>query len=114
MKTLALNFSNGKFNKISNHLNENVVWNIVGENVYTGKAEVIQNCEQTEAYFKIVETDFKTKEVLVIENNVIITGTAEFRKNNKQLNFISACDIYEFDQEDKILKITSYCISDKN
>lgn len=113
IQEIAKAFSKGEFEKISNHLHENIVWYVVGEHVLTGKQEVVKNCEQTAVYFKTVETDFKINDVLLNENKVIITGTAEFKKNGKRLNYISACDIYEFDMNNKISKITSYCIADK-
>jgi len=50
---------------------------------------------------------------LVLENNDIITGTAEFFKDGKSLNFVSACDIYVFNEVNEIVKIVSYCISEK-
>ena len=44
---------------------------------------------------------------------VVVNGTAEFLKDGKQISFISACDIYEFNEDKKIEKITSYCIEKK-
>lgn len=43
-------------------------------------------------------------------NKVVITGTAEFSRDNKRVSFVSACDVYEFNDKEQIQKITSYCI----
>lgn len=112
-KEIAELFSNGKFEKIFNYLSDGIVWNIIGENIFEGKNAVIKNCKQTAEYFKSVQTVFKTNDVLVSDNKVIIIGTAEFKREGKRLNFVSACDIYEFNEKNKIEIISSYCIPEK-
>ena len=113
-KEIAEFFSNGKFNKTTEYLSEEIVWNVVGENIFDGKKAVTENCEQTAEYFKSVETDFKTDKIIETDNKVIVIGTAEFKRDGKRLNFISACDIYEFNEQNKIDKISSYCIPEKS
>jgi len=110
---LAKLFSVGKFDDVIPYISDDVIWNVIGETVFIGREEVINNCKQTAEYFKSVQTEFKTHDVIVSNNKVIIIGTAEFLRNGKSLNFISACDIYEFNIKNKIEKIASYCISDK-
>ncbi len=111
-KEIAELFSNGKFEKVMDYLNDEIVWNVVGETVLKGKSAVKENCEQTAAYFKSVQTEFKTNDIIVSENKVIIIGTAEFKRDGERINFISACDVYEFNEECKIQKISSYCIAE--
>jgi ketosteroid isomerase-like protein len=106
-------FSNGKFENIMDHLSDEIVWNVIGENIFEGKNAVKENCENTSKYFKSVQTDFKTNDILVSDNKVIIIGTAEFKRDGKRTNFVSACDIYEFNEKSEIEKISSYCISEK-
>lgn len=113
-KEIAELFSNGKFDKILDCLSEEIVWNVVGEKIFSGKKAVTKNCEQTAEYFKTVQTDFKTDKIIVSDNKVIIIGTAEFKRDGKRLNFISACDIYEFNEQNMIDKISSYCIPEKS
>ncbi|NND94614.1 MAG: SnoaL-like domain-containing protein [Flavobacteriales bacterium] len=112
-KEIAELFSNGKFEQIMNYLSDEIVWNVIGENKFDGKKSVVENCRQTAEYFKSVETDFKTDKVVSTENKVIVTGTAEFKRNGKRLNFISACDVYDFNDRNQIEKISSYCIPEK-
>ncbi|WP_452223561.1 hypothetical protein [Lacinutrix chionoecetis] len=111
---IAVLFSKGEFNKVMDNLSENIIWNIVGDQVLEGKKTVLENCQQTAAYFSSVETEFKTNDLMVSNNKIIITGTAEFKRNGKRLNFISACDVYEFDENDMIKAIASYCIPENN
>ena len=112
-KEIAELFSNGKFENIINYLSDGIVWNVIGENIFEGKNAVKKNCKQTAEYFKSVQTDFKTMDVLVSKNKVIVIGTAEFKRDGKRINFVSSCDVYEFNEKSEIKKISSYCIPEK-
>lgn len=109
-KEIAESFSNGNFELTFPYLSENIIWNVVGENLFKGKAEVVNNCRQTSEYFKSVETNFKTEDVIVTESKVVIRGTGEFLRDGKRVNLITACDVYEFNYENELEKISSYCI----
>lgn len=73
----------------------------------------MDNCGQVAGYFKSVTTDFKTLNVIEDNNRVAVSGTAEFIRDGKTVNFISACDIYEFNENNELTTITSYCIQKK-
>lgn len=107
---IAIAFSNGEFEKIYNFISNNAIWTVVEENTFTGKKAIIDNCEQVGNYFKSVTTNFKTLNIIAAENKVAINGTAEFLRDNKRVSFIAACDIYEFNDNNQIQYITSYCI----
>lgn len=106
-------FSNGQFEMIYPFLSETIEWIVVGENHFIGKNAVIENCEQIAAYFKSVTTRFKTLHVIANDNKIVITGTAEFIRDNKRSSFIEASDLYEFNENNKLERITSYCITIK-
>lgn len=110
IQTIASLFSKGEFKKVEDYLADEIIWNIVGENLFIGKEAVKVNCEKTEDYFNSVDTDFKIIEILQCKEKVIITGSATFSKDGKALTSISACDIYEFNSAAEITAITSYCI----
>ncbi|MEO9257866.1 MAG: nuclear transport factor 2 family protein [Crocinitomicaceae bacterium] len=109
-KVKSLAFSNGQFEKIYDFIADNAVWTVIEENTFTGKKAIVANCEQVGNYFKSVTTKFETLNVVEDKNKVVVNGTAEFLKNKKRVSFISACDLYEFNHNDQIQKITSYCI----
>jgi len=110
---IAIAFSNGEFEKTYHFISNNAVWTVVEEDTFTGKQAIIDNCEQVGNYFKSVKTDFKTLNIIADENKVIINGTAEFSRDNKRVSFVSACDVYEFNDKNEIQNITSYCIQSK-
>lgn len=112
-KEISELFSNGKFENITSYLSDEIIWNVIGQEIFVGKNSVINNCEQTAKYFESVETNFKTNDIFVLENKVIIVGTAEFKRDGKIISFISACDIYEFNKNNEVEKISSYCIPEK-
>ncbi len=64
-------------------------------------------CEQTANYFKSVKTNFKTINVITETNRIAINGTTELIRDNKRVAFISACDVYEFNDNNELQKITS-------
>lgn len=110
---IAKAFSNGEFEKTYSYISDNAEWTVIEEDKFTGKQAILDNCEQVGNYFKSVTTNFKTLNIIADGNKVVINGTAEFLKENKRLSFVSACDVYEFNEENKIQKITSYCIQSK-
>jgi len=107
---IALAFSNGEFEKTAEYIADEAVWKVVEESIFVGKKAILENCNQVSAYFKSVTTDFKTLNVIAQDNKVVISGTAEFSRNGHRVSFVSACDLYEFNESNQILHITSYCI----
>ncbi|WP_353135162.1 nuclear transport factor 2 family protein [Pseudopedobacter sp.] len=110
---VAVAFSNGEFKKVYPYLAESAEWIIVGESHFKGKQSIIRNCEQVAAYFNAVKTVFKTMNVIADESRVVVNGTAEFIRNQRRVSFVSACDVYEFNENNEIQMITSYCIQEK-
>lgn len=110
---IAKMFSNGNFEKTIDYVAEDAEWIVVEEDHFVGKQAILLQCRQVDSYFKTVTTNFKTINILSDDKQVVITGTAEFLKDDKRISFVSACDIYEFNDEDQIQKITSYCIQGK-
>ncbi len=80
-------FSIGNFELVFPYLSENIEWNIIGENKFDGKPSVIQNCIQTAEYFKSVQTNFTTQDIIETQNKIVIRGTAEFIREGKRVNF---------------------------
>ena len=110
---IAKAFSNGEFEKTYDFICKNAEWIVIEESKFTGKQAIIDNCEQVGNYFKSVTTNFKTINIITDGNNVVINGTAEFLRDSKRISFVSACDVYEFNKDNQIQKITSYCIQSK-
>ena len=110
---IAEAFSNGEFEKIYEFISDNAEWIVIEEDKFIGKNAIIDNCKQVAAYFKSLSTNFKTLNIIADGNKIVINGTAEFSRDNKRVSFVSACDIYEFNDNNKIQQITSYCIQSK-
>jgi SnoaL-like domain len=109
-KEISEAFSNGNFKFSYPFLAEVVEWNIVGDKLLKGKAEVVEYCNNIAAYFASVTTTFTISNVIADGNTVAIDGTAIFINNENKITHVSSCDVYRF--EDGLLKnITSYCIT---
>jgi hypothetical protein len=113
IQQIAMAFSGGQFETVYPYLSGNIQWRVVGEDSFAGKEAVIQQCENIAAYFKTVTTSFTTGNIISDKNKVVIDGTAEFIKDGSRVAFVWACDVYEFTADNKIEKITSYCIQEK-
>ena len=112
-KEIAEFFSLGSFEVTFSYLSDSITWNIVGEKVFEGKAAVVANCDQTRAYFNTVQTDFRIDNIIAEDNQVVVRGTAAFMRDGKQINYVSACDVYEFNDHNQLERISSYCIPEK-
>lgn len=112
-KQISLEFSGGNFEFAYPYLADDVFFNIVGNELVTGKKALIDFCNKTAQYFTQVTTKFNLDNVIADDNCVAINGTAEFYvAKDDRTNYISSCDVYKF--KDGMLKeITSYCISTK-
>lgn len=108
--SIAETFSIGEFEQAFDYLDENIVWDIVGEIEIQGKEAVISYCKQVKEYFNSVTTKFEIQDTINHYNKVIVMGTVEFIRDNQLVSTVSACDVYEFKNTRKIVKITSYCI----
>lgn len=107
---IAKAFSNGEFEKIYAFISEQAEWVVIEENEFKGKKAIVDHCEQVSKYFNSVTTNLRTFSTIAEVDKVVIQGTAEFLSDNERISFISACDIYEFNDKNEIHKITSYCI----
>jgi ketosteroid isomerase-like protein len=109
-KEIAEAFSKGKFDMVYPYLTDTIQWKVVGQDYFDGKNAVTANCEQVGNYFESITTDFRTLNIIEENNIVVVNGTAEFIREGKCVSFISACDVYEFNNHHKLQTITSYCI----
>jgi PhnB protein len=111
---IAQAFSGGQFQECFDYMTNETIWNTPGEHYLTGKDEIVPFCNNIAAYFKSVTTKFTQLNLVENDNCVTINGTAEFIKNDKRVSFISSCDVYQFTSDNKLLTITSYCITDRS
>ena len=107
---LASDFSLGKFGEVYGAMADNIRWEIIGEQTLEGKEKVMVQCQNIATYFKSLSTDFKIHQTIQENVKVVIIGLGEFIREGKTVSKISACDVYEFDSENKISSLSSYCI----
>jgi hypothetical protein len=107
---IAKAFSNGEFERTYAFISDAAEWTVVGEDKFAGKRAIIDNCEKVGGYFRSVQTDFRTINIISEGNKVAMNGTAEFFRDGKRVSLMSACDVYVFNKDRQIESITSYCI----
>lgn len=106
---IAQLFSLGQLQDIDQYFATDIQWDIIGEQKLHGIGEVFKYCQNIFKYFKSVECVFSINNIYETSNTVIIDGFAIFRSDDAE-NHIAACDIYSFNQKNKITSIKSYCI----
>lgn len=113
-REIAELLSRAEVAKVADKLAEDIEWNMFEESMSVkGKNEVIEFAEKTFAYFQTVETKFETTGVIGGDDKIAIYGTAEFIRDDKTVNRVNSCDVYEFDGNGYVSKINSYCNSEK-
>ncbi len=110
---IAKAFSGGEFDKCFDHLTDKTIWNTPGEQYLKGRDEIEPFCKKIKTYFDSVTTNFQQLNLIENQQCVAINGTAEFIRDGQKVSFVSSCDVYEFDSADKIISITSYCITER-
>ncbi|MBP6114325.1 MAG: nuclear transport factor 2 family protein [Acinetobacter sp.] len=106
---IAKHFSLGQFSQIFQYLDDEILWNVIGESTFSGKLAVIEQTQKIESYFQSVTHHFELDQIHLTDPFIIIQGQAIFQSSD-QITKISACDIYQFNQSSQIIKIQSYCI----
>lgn len=107
-------FSGGDFEKVESNLSENIEWNIYEDfQKLEGKKSVIEFSKNVAQYFQSVTTKFEVFGIIEEDDKIAIYGQAEFIREGKTVNKVNSCDLYEFDQNEKIIKVHSYCNSNK-
>lgn len=112
-REIAEKFSTGRFKEINTYFDEAISWEVVGDMHLTGYKEVNQHCEGVAEYFSSVTTDFRINEVIESDSTVVIEGTGNFYRDNKNISTIEACDVYTFKNE-KLVSVKSYCVKIKS
>lgn len=112
-REIAESLSGAEFEKVKDKLSENIEWNIYEESMFIkGRQSVIEFSDKIREYFKSITTNFETTGIIEDENKIAIYGKAEFIKEGAIVNSINSCDVYEFDEDENVLKVHSYCNSE--
>lgn len=109
---IATSFSTGKFENCMDYLTDKTVWNKPGEQLLTGKIEIVPYCGKSNVLFQWTNHQIQNTHVIEKDRCVSIDGTAKFIRDGKGVSFISYCDVYEFEINNTIIYVTSYCIAE--
>jgi hypothetical protein len=110
---IAKAFSGEQFDKVMDYITIDTKWNHPGEQNLNGKDEIEPFCKKVSQYFNSITTEFIQDTVIENDHCVSINGTAKFISMDQPDKMIFSCDVYEFDNSNNLLSITSYCIPDK-
>lgn len=111
---IAQAFSNRNLEQCLECLTEQTFWNTPGEQYLIGRKEIEPFCKKISAYFNILTVNFQQLNLIENDRCIAINGTATFIREGKRIAFVSSCDVYEFDDKNKIVSIISYCITEQS
>ena len=109
IKEIAESISKHNFQNAYEYFSEDIVWNLIGGNIISGKEDVIKTCKESAEYLASVKTTFNSFQTYEAENIIIIESSADYIDENNEKSVVSSCDIYKF-AENKLIEITSYNI----
>lgn len=106
-------FETGDLEFFTDHITEDIKWEIVGETRIKGKAAFIEYLKMMGTY---EITQVKIKHIITNATTAAVDGTMKAEtKDGVKKNF-AFCDIYDFTGENdpKIKSITSFALEEKN
>jgi ketosteroid isomerase-like protein len=104
---LSQQFSEGNFASCYDYFASDIQWKIIGDRMIKGKEDVMKFCKNM--LKESANTTFKNSNMVVENNQIVVEGNCKFLNEDKTEGEVNYCDVYIFN-EDKIAKITSYCI----
>jgi hypothetical protein len=109
IEELAEAFSRHRFAEVYPYLSDDVRWDVVGDRLVVGRADVVSTCEQSAEYLAGVTTDFRRFRVVVGGDRVVVDSEAEYAGRDGESSVVASCDLYDF-SGGRLAAITSYTI----
>jgi len=106
IKEIAQKFSEHQFTEVYEHMSDDIVWENIGGETYTGKQAIVAVCDQALDYFAGIETTMHKLTARAGEDFVVVETNASYIDDN-ETSLVASCDIYAF-KGDKLVGITSY------
>ena len=113
---VARSFSGHQFEDALPHLAEHVEWHLVGQARLTGRDAVVEACRGTAAELADTETTWLRfvstgpGRVVAVDAVGRYDGPGHEGSGAPTVSAVSSCDVYEFDDADRIVTITSYAV----
>lgn len=109
LEEIARSFSSHHFEATYPYLADGIVWDNIGGQQLSGKAEVIETCDESAAYLANVTTRFLRFRVVAGEATVVIDSLAEYVDEQREKTTVASCDLYDF-ADGLLVGIMSYTI----
>ena len=110
---IAEAFCSHRFAEAYPYMADEIKWNIVGKEVFTGRAAVIERCTRAATFLETVSTTLAKPKIHRAENCIVVEGAAELQDREDQISSVASCDVFQFAGE-RLVEITSYVIELSN
>lgn len=109
VRQIAEAFSGHRFTETYDHLAESVCWILPGQGRIDGRAAVVRACDDSAAEMSDLTGVVFTRFVSVAGERVAaVDAIGRYRSPDGSVSVVSSADIYEFDDEGLLARVTSY------
>ena len=107
---IARAFSSHRFDLALPHLADDICWTVVGTPPMIGRKAVEKAIKRTAKDLSSVTTEFQRFRSVVGEESVVVDSLARYTDGGGDVSIVASCDIYDFDNDERISEIVSYTI----
>ena len=107
IKEISEQFSKGNFPFCYDHFADDIEWKIIGAKTSKGKEDTVAYCEKM--MIEMATSTLNNTNIIAEHNHIVIEGYCNFTDADNNPGEVAYCDVFHFENQ-KIMKITSYCI----
>ena len=104
---IAEAFSRHAFATTYPYLADDIVWDNIGGQQLSGRADVMEACDQSAGYLANVTTRFSRFRTVVGTQSVVVDSLADYTDSEGETTTVASCDIYDF-ADGLLTRITSF------
>ena len=110
-REIAEAFSGHRFEEAIPHLDPTVRWVLPGQGSIEGRDAVVEACRSSAAEMAVLAVHEQVRLVSVSDGSVaVVDAVSRYVDHDGGESFVSSADIYEFDDQGRVVVITSYAV----
>lgn len=110
-RQLAEAFSAHRFEEVYERLAESVTWVLPGQESIDGRAAVVAACRgAAEAFAGMAGTSFERFVSVGDASTAAVDAIGRYEGADGSVSVVSSADVYEFDADGMLVRITSYAV----
>ena len=108
---IAEAFSSHRFTEVYDHLHDAVTWVLPGQDAIVGRDAVVAACEAALIGFaELTSTSFDRFISVGGADVAAVDAIGRYEQADGAVSVVSSADVYEFDEQGRLVRITSYAV----